>query len=63
MCAFDLPTPEARAEALRRALTERIIVLGCGKRSIRLRPALTLPEREADEGVERLGRAIAGIPA
>ena len=61
MCAFDLPTPEARGEVQRRALDERLIVLACGKRSIRLRPALTLSSAEVDEGMERLRRAIAAV--
>ena len=57
-CAFDCPDREARSELLRRALDHRMLILPCGTRSVRLRPALTLRSSEAVEGVARLRRCL-----
>lgn len=54
MCAFDLPTPAARDAVLRRAMERRLVVLGCGTRSVRFRPALTVTREFIDEGLEIL---------
>ncbi len=59
MCAFDLPDPESRERVLAAALAEGVLILPCGKSSVRLRPALTLSEDEAVEGARRIGRALA----
>ncbi len=58
MCAFDVATPDLRKEVLKRALDQRLIVMPCGQRSVRIRPPLTLSPAEADEGMERLSRAL-----
>ncbi len=57
-CAFDCPDTEARGALLRRALEHRMVLLPCGTRSIRLRPALTLRSSEAVEGVARIRRCL-----
>jgi L-lysine 6-transaminase len=36
---------------------ERVIVLPCGMRSVRFRPALSVSEDELDEAVAAVGRA------
>ena len=36
---------------------ERVIVLPCGERSIRFRPALSVSEDEIDEAVQAVGRS------
>ena len=41
MIAFDLPTPEDRDAVIARAYEERLLLLPCGTRSIRLRPHLS----------------------
>ncbi|MFC5993181.1 L-lysine 6-transaminase [Pseudonocardia hispaniensis] len=57
--AVDLPTPEARDATLTRLLRdEKVLVLGCGERSIRFRPALTIGEDELDLAVAALARAV-----
>ncbi len=59
MCAFSLPDTDTRnavAEALR--LEERVLLLGCGSRSLRFRPALTIPEADLNAGVEALDRVL-----
>jgi L-lysine 6-transaminase len=57
--AFDLPDPGARAAALARLHAERVLVLGGGERSIRLRPALTIGEDELDLAVTAITTAVA----
>ena len=58
MCAFDLPTPAFRDAVQQRSLEEGVLVLSCGKRSIRFRPPLIITEAEVDEGLCRLRRAL-----
>ncbi|MDN5748780.1 MAG: L-lysine 6-transaminase [Pseudonocardia sp.] len=58
--AVDLPSTTARGAALRRLhRDERVLILGCGERSIRFRPALTISEDELDLAVAALTRAVA----
>ncbi|MBG0832508.1 L-lysine 6-transaminase [Planomonospora sp. ID67723] len=60
MCAFDLPDPAARDRlvvALRE--DEGVLVLACGERSVRLRPALSVTSAEIREGVSAITRALA----
>ncbi len=47
ICAFDLPDRAARDAFLRRAYENGLLILGCGPRSVRLRPNLSLTEDEA----------------
>ena len=58
MIAFDLPDRESRDKLLVRALGERLLVLPCGSRSIRLRPYLAVTEPEVTALVERLSAAL-----
>ena len=46
MIAFDLPDADARNRFLEKAKT-KMTLLGCGERSIRLRPSLILTKDEA----------------
>ena len=57
--AFDLPTPEDRAAAVRRLHAARVLVLGGGERSIRLRPALTIEEDDLSLAVREIAKAVA----
>jgi L-lysine 6-transaminase len=59
MAAFDLADKAAR-DALRRACFDRgLLLLGCGERSIRFRPALIASEADIDEALQLLDDAIA----
>jgi L-lysine 6-transaminase len=62
--ACDLPSPELR-DAVVADLhdVEHVIVLPCGERSIRFRPALSIGKDEIDEAVEALGRSVARVSA
>ena len=61
MCAFDLPTREFRDRVLQRCYDEGVVVLGCGKRSIRFRSPLTVTTGEIDQGIDLLARAVQAI--
>ena len=41
MCAFDLPSTEERDNFRRNLLREKLLVVGCGEKSIRFRPHLS----------------------
>ncbi|MEM7786717.1 MAG: L-lysine 6-transaminase [Bacteroidota bacterium] len=59
MCAFDLPTPDARNAVVKAAFEHGALMLGCGTRTIRFRPALTISEANLDEGLAILETALA----
>jgi acetylornithine/succinyldiaminopimelate/putrescine aminotransferase len=56
-CELDVAAPEVVRRAL---LAERLVVNATGPDTLRLLPPLTLGEREAAEGLARLGRALEG---
>ncbi len=56
-CELDVPAPEVARRAL---LAERLIVNATGPTTLRLLPPLNVSEREIQEGLVRLGRALAG---
>ncbi|MEU7001189.1 L-lysine 6-transaminase [Nonomuraea sp. NPDC046570] len=59
MCAFDLPDAETRDRTILRLREgEQVLVLPCGDRSIRLRPALNIAEEDLDKGLSAIGRAV-----
>ena len=58
LCAFDCPTREERDRLIVRAREHRLLILPCGDRSIRLRPALSLSREEADEAALRIRAAL-----
>ena len=64
MCAVTLESRELRDRVLARLRTdEHVIALGCGTRSVRFRPALTVTEAELVEGVAALDRVVTGLGA
>ncbi|GAA1670094.1 L-lysine 6-transaminase [Nonomuraea maheshkhaliensis] len=59
MCAFDLPDQAARDALVTRLREEHgVLVLPCGPRSVRLRPALNIPEPDIDHGLTALSAAL-----
>lgn len=58
MCALDLPTTQLRNRVVRRCFEDGMIVLPCGRASIRFRPTLTVPAEAIAEGLHHLKRAI-----
>ncbi|WP_282005326.1 L-lysine 6-transaminase [Propioniciclava sinopodophylli] len=62
MCAISLPDGAVRAEALRRlADDERVLMLGCGRRSLRVRPPLTVDVPTIDRALDAIDRVLAGL--
>jgi L-lysine 6-transaminase len=62
MCAFDLPGPAERDSLLSiMRKQEKILLLPCGPRSIRFRPALTISTEELSIGLKGLDRALSRL--
>jgi L-lysine 6-transaminase len=60
MCALTLPDTATRDAVLADLRErERVLLLGCGRRSVRFRPALTVTDGELRSGVAALDRALA----
>jgi len=59
MCAFDLPSAQER-DLLLTILREqeRVLLLPCGIRSVRFRPALTITQSELAVGCKAIGRSL-----
>ena len=59
LVAFDAPDRDARDEIVRLAREEEsLLILPCGDRSVRLRPALDITLEDAREGMDRLERTV-----
>ncbi|MBK5307804.1 MAG: L-lysine 6-transaminase [Frankiaceae bacterium] len=59
MCAFSLPDTDTRNRVLTALrLEERVLLLGCGRRSIRFRPALTVSSADLEAGVAAVDRVL-----
>ena len=58
MCSFDLPSNELRNKFREIAYKEKLIILGCGERSIRFRPPLTITKDEVDEGLHIIRKVL-----
>jgi L-lysine 6-transaminase len=62
LVAFDLETREERDAMVTDLRTaEHVIVLPCGERSIRFRPALSVSEDEIDEALGATGRSVVRV--
>jgi L-lysine 6-transaminase len=62
MCALDLPGTQARDAVLRLLRERRVIMLPCGERSVRFRPALDVTEADLEFGLKALDSALSGLP-
>lgn len=58
MIAFDLADTETRGKAVTALSEAGLLVLPCGPRSIRFRPALTLTRDEASQGLDIVQRTL-----
>jgi L-lysine 6-transaminase len=61
MCAIDLPDAKTRDAAIKRCFADGMLVLACGTRSLRFRPALNVPGEVIADGLQRLDAAIAAV--
>jgi len=53
-CAMDFPTPQLRNTFRSELYEEGVLMLGCGERTIRFRPALNIQKDELDEGLRKI---------
>jgi L-lysine 6-transaminase len=58
MCSFDLPTTELRNQFKENCYKEKLMILGCGEKSIRFRPALNITENEIDKGLTIIRKVL-----
>ncbi|RKD14367.1 L-lysine 6-transaminase [Pelobium manganitolerans] len=58
LCAFDLPAEDFRNRFIAKGLEANTLFLGCGDRSIRFRPALTMEEAHIDEGMATIRKIL-----
>ncbi len=61
--AFDLPSAELRDQFVKDGLTEGALFLGCGKQSIRFRPALNIDKETLDKGLAIIKRIARNLTA
>lgn len=53
-CAIDLPSGHARDAVLKACIENKMMILGCGERTIRFRPPLITQEEHINEGINIL---------
>jgi L-lysine 6-transaminase len=58
LLAFDLPDGGLRDKLISRAQQEGLLVLPCGDRSVRLRPALDVSRADCDQAFDILSRSV-----
>ncbi|MFN3344176.1 MAG: aminotransferase class III-fold pyridoxal phosphate-dependent enzyme [Chloroherpetonaceae bacterium] len=61
MCAFDLPDKATRNKFISEVMKQGVVMLGCGERTVRFRPPLTLSLAEAEDGMALVRNAIKAI--
>lgn len=57
-CAFDIVNADTRSRLLDGCFNDGLIILGCGERSVRFRPALTLSAEEMMEGISIIRKQL-----
>jgi len=58
LCAFDFPTPELRNNFRETAEKEKLLILGCGTKTIRFRPMLNITDDELEEGLQVIEKVL-----
>lgn len=58
MCAFDLPDSDTRSKLIDLCFEEKLMVLPCGSRSLRVRPVLDFTKDHVDEAIRRMRTAL-----
>ncbi len=51
-CAIDMPDKHSRDELIKECFENNLMILGCGTKTIRFRPPLTVSEEHIDEGIQ-----------
>ena len=63
LCSFDFPTTELRDEFRKTAEKEKLLILGCGKKTIRFRPMLNITDQELEEGLQVIEKVLRIMPS
>jgi L-lysine 6-transaminase len=58
MCSFDMPSAEQRDEFRTICEKEKLLILGCGEKSIRFRPPLNITDDELEEGLQVIEKVL-----
>jgi L-lysine 6-transaminase len=57
-CAIDLPGTHARDAVIKECLANQLMILGCGTRTIRFRPPLTIQQDQLEEGIQIIKKSF-----
>lgn len=60
-CAIDFPDSTTRDAVKRECFNNRLMILGCGERTLRFRPPLTVRKRHIDEGIDIIERSLKSV--
>lgn len=60
-CAIDLPDTETRDALRKECLENHLMILGCGAKTIRFRPPLTVQKEQLDEGMAILKKSLKAV--
>lgn len=58
MCSFDFINSEVRDEFRNIAMKNKLLILGCGEKTIRFRPALNITEKELEQGLNIIRKVL-----
>ena len=58
MCSFDFKDKSSRDKFRDMAYKEKLLILGCGEKSIRFRPALNITESEIEKGLHIIKKVL-----
>jgi len=61
MCAFDLPSADLREKFRHMCYDNGLIILGCGTRTVRFRPALNMDENGVFEGMDVIKQTLSAL--
>lgn len=58
LCAFDFPDAELRNKFRETCEKEKLLILGCGEKTIRFRPMLNITDDELEEGLQVIEKVL-----
>lgn len=58
MCSFDMPSAGVRNNFRNICEKEKLLILGCGQKTIRFRPALNIKKEDLDEGLNIIKKVL-----
>lgn len=61
MCSFDLPNDSFRKKFLSESYKNKMIMLGCGTKTIRFRPPLIVTKDDIDKGMDIIRETLVSI--